>query len=53
MNLFILDNDLDKCAEYHIDKHVGKMQLEAAQLLSTALWIDEILGFVPRKLESE
>jgi hypothetical protein len=49
----VLDYDLDKCAEYHIDKHIGKMQLEAAQLISTALWIDDILGFVPRKLDSE
>lgn len=53
MNLFILDYDLDKCAEYHIDKHVGKMQLEAAQLLSTTLWIDEVLGFIPRALTQE
>lgn len=50
MNLFYLDDDLDKCAEYHIDKHAGKMQLEATQLLSTALWVDKYLGFVPRAL---
>ena len=30
MNLFYLDEDLDKCAEYHVDKHVNKMILEAA-----------------------
>ena len=53
MNLFYLDEDLDKCAEYHIDKHVGKMQLEAAQLLTTALWVDKYIGHVPRKLTSE
>lgn len=53
MNLFILDNDPDKNAEYHIDKHVGKMQLEAAQLLATTLWIDKLLGFIPRKLNSD
>ena len=35
MNLFFLDNDLDKCAEYHVDKHIVKMPLEAAQLLCT------------------
>lgn len=52
MNLFYLDKDLDLCAQYHIDKHVGKMQLEAAQLMTSALWVDKILGFVPRKLES-
>lgn len=53
MNLFFLDHDLDKCAEYHIDKHVGKMQLEAAQLMTTTLWVDKYLGFIPRKLTSE
>ena len=53
MNLFYLDDDLDKCAEYHIDKHVGKMQLEAAQLMTTTLWVDRYLGYIPRKLTSE
>lgn len=53
MNLFFLDNDLDKCAEYHVDKHVSKMILEAAQLLTTTLWVDKYIGFVPRKLTSE
>lgn len=53
MNLFFLDRDLDKCAEYHIDKHVGKMQLEAAQLLTTTVWVDKHLGYIPRKLTSE
>lgn len=53
MNLFYLDDDLDKCAEYHIDKHVGKMQLEAAQLMTTTLWVDRYLGYIPRKLNSE
>lgn len=52
MNLFYLDSDIDKCAEAHIDKHVTKMQLELGQMLSTNLWIDEVLGFVPRKVES-
>lgn len=53
MNLFYLDDDLDLCAEYHIDKHVGKMELEATQLLSTALWVDKYIGFTPRKLTPE
>jgi hypothetical protein len=30
MNIFILDEDLDKCAEAHVDKHIIKMPLEAA-----------------------
>ena len=36
MNIFYLDRDVTKCAEYHNDKHVVKMILEYAQLLSTA-----------------
>ena len=36
MNIFYLDNDPTKCAEYHLDKHVVKMILEYALLLSTA-----------------
>lgn len=35
MNIFVLDNDHQKCAEYHCDKHVVKMILEYAQILST------------------
>jgi hypothetical protein len=37
MNIFILDKNIKKCALYHCDKHVGKMLLEAAQLLSTVV----------------
>ena len=36
MNLFVLDADPDVAARYHCDKHVVKMVLETAQLLSTA-----------------
>ena len=36
MNIFYLDHDTEKCAEYHVDKHVVKMILEYCQLLSTA-----------------
>jgi hypothetical protein len=36
MNIFFLDYDTKKCAESHIDKHVVKMILEYAQLMSTA-----------------
>ena len=36
MNIFYLHNDPQICAEYHCDKHVVKMILEYAQLLSTA-----------------
>jgi len=36
MNRFILDEDPQIAAEYHCDKHVVKMILEEAQMLSTA-----------------
>jgi len=36
MNYFDLDRDPHKCAVYHIDKHVCKMNIEYPQLLSTA-----------------
>jgi hypothetical protein len=36
MNIFYLDKNPSKCAEYHCDKHVVKMIIEYAQLLSTA-----------------
>ena len=36
MNIFHLDEDPETCAVYHCDKHVVKMILETAQMLSTA-----------------
>jgi hypothetical protein len=36
MNIFYLDRDPAKAAEYMVDRHVVKMILETAQLLSTA-----------------
>ena len=53
MNLFYLDEDLDKCAEYHVDKHIVKMPLEVAQIMCTTIWIDVHLGFIPRALNKE
>jgi len=37
MNIFILDRSPIKAAQYHADKHVVKMILESAQMLSTAV----------------
>ena len=37
MNIFILDKEVEKCAEYHCDKHVIKMILESAQMLSAVV----------------
>ena len=39
MNIFFLDSDPKKCAEYHNDKHVVKMILETAQLLCGCHWV--------------
>jgi hypothetical protein len=36
MNIFYLDNSPKICAEMHCDKHVVKMIIESAQLMSTA-----------------
>jgi hypothetical protein len=36
MNIFYLSPDPKECAEMHLDKHVTKMVIEYAQLLSTA-----------------
>ena len=37
MNIFYLDRNIEKCAQYHCDKHVNKMILESAQLLASAV----------------
>ena len=37
MNIFILDENIEKCARYHCDQHVVKMILESVQMLCTAL----------------
>jgi len=50
MNIFFLDNDVKKCAEYHCDKHVVKMILETAQLLCGAHWATDSPYLVPYKM---
>ena len=37
MNIFVLDKNPYKAARYHCDKHIVKMTLETAQILSSAL----------------
>lgn len=37
MNIFVLDRDPKKAAEFQCDKHIVKMCLETAQILSSAL----------------
>lgn len=48
MNVFFLDRDTGKCAQYHCDAHVLKMILEYAQLLSTTVRLSGIdTGYKP------
>jgi len=37
MNIFVLDISPKKAAEYHLDKHVVKMNVEYAQIMCTVL----------------
>ena len=37
MNVFVLDTNPMRCAQYHCDKHVVKMLLEYTQLMWTYL----------------
>jgi hypothetical protein len=51
MNIFLLDWDVKKCAQYHVDKHVVKMILETAQLLCGVHHVTEqVTEQVPYKL---
>lgn len=47
MNVFVLDTDLQKCAEYHTDKHIVKMITETCQLLSSAYYYTGEEAFAP------
>ena len=35
MNIFVLDTDPKKCAEYHCDRHISKMCVEHCQILGS------------------
>lgn len=37
MNIFVLDLDPKKCAQYHVDKHCSKMILEQTQIMCAIL----------------
>jgi hypothetical protein len=39
MNIFFLDEDIKKCAEYHVDKHSTKMCVEYGQILCGVHWV--------------
>lgn len=49
MNIFALDQDPKQAAEWMVDKHVVKMILESAQLLSTAHRLIDGTEYVERK----
>ncbi len=36
MNIFVLDRNLERSARYHVDKHIVKIPIEAAQLACNA-----------------
>jgi len=42
MNIFVLDKNPETCARYHCDKHVVKMILESAQMLSAVVRLSGI-----------
>lgn len=46
MNIFVLDLIPERAAQYHCDKHVVKMILETAQILSTV-----VVGKIPQARE--
>jgi len=50
MNIFLLDYDVKKCAQAHVDKHVVKMILETAQLLCGVHWVTDSQSTAPYKL---
>ena len=53
MNVFYVDKHPVRAAEQMCDKHIVKMPLEVAQICCTCIWIDLVLGFVPRALTKE
>jgi len=50
MNIFVLDEDIDKCVMYHNDKHTVKMILEYAQLLCSVHHVSGSELDIPYKL---
>jgi hypothetical protein len=50
MNIFVLDEDIDKCVIYHNDKHTVKMILEYAQLLCSVHHVSGTKLEIPYKL---
>jgi len=51
MNMFILDDNPQKAAEYHCNKHVVKMILEAGQMGCAAHWMSWLDKFGKTRLD--
>lgn len=51
MNIFVLDLDPKKCAQYHLNSHAVKMVLETSQILCGVHWMSGISQYdIPYKL---
>jgi len=50
MNIFVLDLDVKKCAEYHSNRHVCKMLVETAQMLCSTYYYTSESHKSPYKL---
>jgi len=48
MNIFILSDSVRESVRYHCDQHVRKMPTEAAQMLSTCIYLQLYEGMIPR-----
>jgi len=49
MNIFYLDNDIVKAAQYHTDKHIVKMPLETVQIICTSIYLvtEKVVAYKP------
>jgi|WetSurMetagenome_2_1015567.scaffolds.fasta_scaffold80519_4 hypothetical protein len=50
MNIFVLDLDVKKCAQYHCNKHIVKMITETAQILCSTYYYTKESDKSPYKL---
>ena len=53
MNIFFLDFNIEKCAQYHCDSHIVKMPLETAQLLCSVHHVLSSKIDIPYKLSHQ
>ena len=53
MNIFYLHREPEACAQAHLDKHVTKMIIEYAQLMSTAHRVLDGSEYIDKRLTTE